>query len=309
MRVRLLLVLVLVALAWRSDATHAETFAIQNGPRGFTPAPKDISAVTFTYERLQGRLTHNGIYLKNFEILTNSYVVSYTRYFDFFGKAASAVVALPYVDLKGEANTAATVFPVFSGAGISDPYFQFYSPICGGRALSKEEYFTSEPGFVLGAYAAVRPPLGDYNSSKPANVGANRWEFRVGLPIQYIIGRPTKQTTFEFVPALYLLGDNKEAFGGGTLSQDPVVHLEGHITRDFSKMFWGSLNVLHAFGGETSVGGVRQDNEIRYTAAGVTLGARLTKFMGANASYSRRVDSKQDNTGGEWFRFSVTFTF
>lgn len=287
----------------------AQTFGIQYGPRAFSPAPIGTNAINVKYEQLSARIEINTPILTGFEISSTSVITSYSTYFDLFGKTASFIAAAAAVKLEGEASTIVGPINVFEETGFADPYFQLYVPIIGGDAQSVQEFVQTEPGFILGAFVAAMPPLGEYAQSNLANTGTNRWQVRFGLPMQYIWGLPTRQTTVEFVPTVYLFSDNDELNGGGTLSQEPFFQLEAHLTRDFNQIFWGSLNVFYGFGGETSVNGVAQNDAIAYLSGGFTVGARISRSLSVNGSYSRRLYSKQSGADGNWFSLSTTVTF
>ncbi len=107
----------------------------------------------------------------------------------------------------------------------------------------------------------------------------------------------------------YFFTDNSRSFGGVVLEQDMFFQLEGHITHDFSPMFWGSLNALYGTGGETKVDAVDQNNAIEYASIGATLGARLSKNLGLNLNYSERVWSKSSANDGRWLRLSASWIF
>ena len=197
---------------------------------------------------------------------------------------------------------------VFSEQGVPDPYIQFYTTLIDGEALPLQQFVRTEPGFMLGIFGAARPPIGKYDSASLANPGANRWEWRLGLPMQYIWGLPTQQTSIEFVPTVYLFGENDEPFGGGVLDQEPFFQFEGHITRDFGPIFWGSVNALYGVGGETSLSGISNNDGIEYVSAGATVGARLTRSLSLTASYGRRVWSKIEGNDGQWVSVGLTIT-
>lgn len=290
-------------------AVHAESFAIHYGPRSFLTAPVGTNAIDLKYENLDAGLDINGQVLRGFDIETNSGLISYTHYFEFAGKTASVIASLPYVKLEGSLELATQTATLFEESGITDPYFQFYTPLLGGEALDLQSFMRSEPGLTIGVFAAARPPLGEYDESKPANPGANRWEARFGLPVQYVSGLPTQQTSFEFVPVVYLFEDNDEAFGGSVVGQDPLVSLEAHITHDFNQMLWGSLNTLYAFGGESSIDGEEQGDEFDYLGGGFTVGMRLPNAFGANVTWGTSLNTKTDEADGNWIRASLTKSF
>lgn len=285
-----------------------QSFGIHYGPRSFWPAPTGTNAIDLKYEHLDAGINNNGPVLKGFELKTNTTLISYTHYLNFFGKTASLVASLPYVWLEGDLELASGAIDVFDESGITDPYFQFFTAVVGGDAMDFESFVRKEPGFIAGIFAAARPPLGEYDSAKPANPGANRWELRAGVPIEYITGLPTNQTSYEFIPMLYFFTDNDDAMGD-SLGQDPLLQLEAHVTHDLNRMLWGSLNVLYAIGGMTSVNGVDQDNELEYVGGGATLGARLPRSMGASVTFGTDLWTKTDAADGHWIRASITKTF
>lgn len=309
MRVSLGVLCTLLCCCLAPHAAFGQSFGIHYGPRSFTPAPLGTNAIDVKYEHLDTSIGNSGYVFQGFNIKTDTALISYTHYFNFFGKTAAVVASLPYVMLEGDLELSSGTIDVFDEGGITDPYFQFYTPLVGADGLELESFVRKEPGFIAGIFGAARPPIGEYDSSKPANPGSNRWELRVGMPIQYIIGLPTQQTTFEFVPVLYFFEDNGDTMGGDTVGQDPLLHLEAHITRDFNRMFWGSLNTLYAVGGKTTLNGAEQDDKLEYLGGGCTIGARLTRSIGANVSVGTDIWTKSDAAEGNWIRASITTTF
>jgi len=76
-----------------------------------------------------------------------------------------------------------------------------------------------------------RIPVGDYDSDQPLNIGQNRWYGRLGMPIIWQLGSwvPGRRTTLEFLPAVWLFGDNTD-YVGQTLKTDPLFQLDAHLT-------------------------------------------------------------------------------
>lgn len=289
-----------------TTSTYAQSLGIHYGPRTFFPAPIGTNAINIQYEHLNAGIYNLGP-IESFNLETNSVMISYTHYFDFFGKTASVVASIPYVKLKGNLKLPGGDIPIFEEQGITDPYFQFYTPLIGGDALDIQSFVRKEPGFIAGIYVAMRPPLGEYDESKSVNPGSNRWEWRMGFPIQYIVGLPTNQTSFEFVPTVYFFGDNDEVSGGGTSGQEPLFQFEAHLTHDLNQMFWGSLNVMYAFGGEGT--GKDTGGEFDILGGGATFGARLPHSFGVTVTLGTSLRTKTGNEDGNWVRASITKNF
>jgi hypothetical protein len=160
----------------------------------------------------------------------------------------------------------------------------------------------------MSLHTGVRIPVGEYNPESPLNVGGNRFEYRVGLPFSHTWGVPTKQTSIEIDPIFYFFLDNDDPYGGGTVSQDPVLQIEGHVVHDLMPALWGAVNALYVVGGETTADGVPADNALDYASIGASVGGRLSKSLGYKLTYATRFYSQNTaNSGGLW-RFGLTYT-
>jgi hypothetical protein len=107
---------------------------------------------------------------------------------------------------------------------------------------------------VIGSLAV---PIGEYNSDQPLNIGQNRWYGRIGAPVVWQLGSwaPERRTTLEFLPAVWFFGPNDD-FVGKTMTNDVLFQLEGHLTHNFAKGFWGSLDAAWYAGGKATIDGV-----------------------------------------------------
>jgi outer membrane receptor protein involved in Fe transport len=133
-------------------------------------------------------------------------------------------------------------------------------------------------------------PIGEYDDSRSLNIGQNRWYGRIGAPIVWQLGAwvPGRRTTLEFLPAVWLFGDNDD-FVGQTLETDPLFQLDGHLTRDFTQHLWGSLDGSWYQGGKATVGGVEGD-KLDNLAFGLTLGYQINDNLGLTFGYKSTVN-------------------
>lgn len=307
--VKLILASVIIWLA-STGVSFAQFVGVQYGPRAFSTAPSGTQAVSLTYDEMDLGIGVNGILLSRINNKAVSAYATYLRYFSLKGKTASLQFSLPYVDIKSNVETTCCgTHEGLSGSGITDPYMQFNVALIGGESLSPREFFQTEPGFVMSLHTGVRFPVGEYDVNQPLNIGANRFEVRVGFPMSYTWGTPTKQTSLEFVPLVYGFEDNADPFGADNLSQDPVIQFEAHITHDFLPALWGALNANYVIGGETETDGVLGNNALDYKSVGLTVGGRLSKTMGYTLTYGRRLDSKNTTDDGNLLRLGLTYTF
>jgi hypothetical protein len=304
-----LVVAVLLLLAVSSPAC-AQFVGVQYGPRAFSTAPTGTQALDIKYDRMSIGLGVDGTLLTGIKNESNALYLSYTRYFSLWGKSASFLVALPYVDIASSVSTTCCgSFPALSTSGLSDPFLQFNVPLVGGEAMSPQEFFTTEPGLNVTLHTGLRPPVGEYDSSSPLNSGANRFVFRIGLPVSHTWGTPTKQTSLEFFPTIYFFEDNDDPFGAGRVAQDLAFQMEFHVTHDFSPKFVAAWNIMHVTGGETESDGVPGKNSLNYTGTSVSLGVRLSKFLSGSVSYGIPLKTKHASRDGSQMRVGLTYVF
>jgi len=105
---------------------------------------------------------------------------------------------------------------------------------------------------------------------------------------------------------VWFYGDNDD-FVGHTLSTDPKLQLEAHLTRDFTEHFWGSLDTTYMAGGKSSLNGVAGDS-LNNLGIGLTLGYQITDNLSLTLGYMATVnDSKSTDLKLDVFRISLTY--
>jgi hypothetical protein len=181
-----------------------------------------------------------------------------------------------------------------SARGFGDPMVQFSMNIIGPKAIMNiPDVLRYKPGLSVDIMGSLAIPIGQYDNTSPLNIGQNRWYGRIGAPVIWQIGPwvPGKRTTFEFLPAVWLFGDNTDFLEGRTMETKPMYQLEFHITRDFMERLWGSLDVISYSGGKATVEGV-EGNALNNVGMGGTLGYKINDNMQLNISYSTIVNDK-----------------
>jgi hypothetical protein len=224
-----------------------------------------------------------------------------------FDRAAMGAVLLPMGRISGDVITPGGEPVSQSVSGFGDPTVEFNLNLIGPKAQKNiPDVIRYQPGFSLDVLADLAIPIGEYDSSQPLNVGQNRWYGRIGFPIVWQLGAwvPGRRTTLEFLPAVWLFGDNTD-YVGQTLETDPLYQIDAHLTRDFTEHLWGSLDAAWYNGGEATVDGVK-GAEIDNYGFGLTLGYQINDNLGLTFSYkSTASDNAPDDLQMDVFMISL----
>jgi hypothetical protein len=196
-----------------------------------------------------------------------------------------------------------------SADGFGDPMLEFDINIVGPKAQKNiPDMLRYEPGFSVDLLADLAVPIGEYDSSKPLNLGQNRWYGRLGAPIVWQLGPwvPGRRTTLEFLPAVWFFGTNND-YVGQTLKTDPMFQLDAHLTRDFTEHFWGALDAAWYSGGQATINGVA-GKKLNNFGAGLTLGYTINDNLNLTVGYKSTLnDSAPDALRMDAFMVTLVF--
>jgi len=235
-------------------------------------------------------------------------LVGYAQTFSLLDRSAMAAIILPMGRISGDVTVAGRTYNQ-SAQGFGDPMLEFDVNLIGPPAQKNiPDAIRYEPGFSVDLLADLALPIGEYDSSQPLNLGQNRWYGRLGAPIIWQLGSwvPGRRTTLEFLPAVWLFGDNTD-YVGQTLKTDPMFQLDAHLTHDFAEHLWGSLDAVWYSGGEATVNGV-QGEKLNNVGVGLTLGYTINNNVSLTFGYKSTVN---DNAPGDlkMDNFMVTLVF
>jgi hypothetical protein len=235
-------------------------------------------------------------------------IAGYARTFSLFDRPAMAAMLLPMGRISGDVTVAGRTFNQ-SASGFGDPMFEFAITVIGPPAQKNiPDVLRYEPGFSLKLLADLALPIGEYNSDQPLNIGQNRWYGRVGLPIVWQIGPwvPGRRTTLEFLPAVWLFGNNTD-YVGQTLETDPMFQLDAHLTRDFTEHLWGSLDAAWYTGGKATIDGVTGE-ALNNIGLGLTLGYAVNDNLNLTVGYKSTInDSAPGDLQMDGFMATLVF--
>ncbi len=232
-------------------------------------------------------------------------LVGYSRSFSLFDRTAMASVLWPVGELQAD-TTAGMITTSDSARGFGDPIFQFDVNLIGAPAMRGiPDLLRYEPKFTMDFVASLAIPIGEYDGDSSANIGQNRWYGRVGFPMMYNLGEwvPGRRTTLEFLPAVWFFGDNDD-FLGDNAETDPLFQLEGHLTRDFTEKFWGSLDAVYYTGGESTIGALTT-TELGDLGVGFTFGYEINENMMLTAGYTVTTSDGMDDLDLGMFRINL----
>ena len=232
----------------------------------------------------------------------------YARTFSLFDRAAMAAILLPMGRISGDVTVAGKTVNQ-SADGFGDPMLEFNINVLGPKAQKNiPDVLRYEPGFSVDLLADLMVPIGEYDSDQPLNLGQNRWYGRLGMPIIWQLGPwvPGRRTTLEFLPAVWLFGNNDD-FVGQTLKTDPMFQVDAHLTRDFTESFWGSLDAAWFTGGQASINGV-EGERLNNLGFGLTLGYKINDNLNLTFGYKSTVnDNAPDDLRMNSFMVSFVY--
>ena len=206
------------------------------------------------------------------------------------GARGSAVI-LPMGRITGQV-TAAGRTSQESSRGFGDPMLEFDINVLGPKAQKNlPDVLRYEPGFSVDILADLALPIGEYDNSQPLNLGQNRWYGRIGLPTVWQLGPwvPGRRVTLEFLPVVWLFGDNTD-FVGQTLKTDPAFQLDAHLARDFTEHLWGSLDATWYDGGQSHINGVATGEALNNIGVGLTFGYQINENLNLTFGYKSTVN-------------------
>ena len=235
-------------------------------------------------------------------------LVGYAHTFELFDRAAMGAILVPMGRVSATGTVAGRTANQ-SASGFGDPTLEFTINLIGPPAQKDlADPLRYEPGFSLDLLADLALPIGEYNPDQALNVGLNRWYGRVGAPIVWQLGSwvPGRRTTLEFLPAVWLFGNNND-YLGQTLKTDPLFQLDAHLTRDFTDRFWGAIDGVWYSGGQASINGVQGSN-LNNIGLGLTLGYSINDNINMTFSYKSTInDSAPTDLRMDAFQFTLVF--
>ena len=183
-----------------------------------------------------------------------------------------------------------------SASGYADPSVQLDVNLFGTPPINAIfEYMNYEPTWTLDAAFMLGVPLGQYDNDKVVNLGLNRFYGRFAFPFKYHFRVFTAgyMSSIEVVPSVWLFAENDD-FLGQKMQNDPMWQLEAHWTHDFTRHFFGSIDLLYRNGFQSEINGVNLGSDIEIGDLGFTLNFSVTDNVTIRTSFSSNVFGDSD---------------
>jgi len=244
-------ILLWLALAfWLAPAT---AFAQDLEPRRWTHLPVGTNTLGIGYLARDADIYFNPLLgIRDGTAELNAWVARYSHSFDWAGKTARVDGVLPYMSGTWQGLVDGVQESRSINAG-GDPWLRLSVNFYGSPALEKQEFqqFLSENAVrtAVGASLAVSLPLGSYDPKELINIGRNRYTLRPQIGMLHQRG----PWSFELTGSVYIFSDNPDFLDSARLSQDPVMALQGHVTRNFKGNFWLGAGIAYAAGGKVKL--------------------------------------------------------
>jgi hypothetical protein len=282
------------------------------GPRAYElgPAGSQLLSVYGLFTRGNASFDPGSV-APGLEVEVNGSIIEYSRGFALGGNAGTVVISLPVGDARWRVENAGASYS-YTRSGVGDLQLTAAFGVVGSPTLQEKDYEAYHPGVALSVLSRVYAPTGAYERAAPVNLGQNRWALQLGLPLAWYLGHsfldPTL-ATFELLPSVTWYGDNNEPHVGNRVSQEPLVQLEAHVTRNLNSSLWVSLDGLLVQGGETTTDGVPDHNRQHSVALGATVSAAVSDAVSATLSYSDAVSRNNSGVSGHALRIIAEFSF
>lgn len=264
-----------------------------DGPRSYWKAPVNTHVFGLWYLRVSGNTSFATLQFdRDASTVADVGVGIYNGFFGLFGRSGIVFAGVPAGQLNFELAGDPPDFE-HTSSGLSDAMAILDLNLIGAPAMNIREFAEWRNGTVIDFNVAVKAPTGEYDSDRLLNLGSNNWAFRFGFPLTQGIGtwEVGKRTTFELYPYIWFFTDNTDFLDGQTKSQDPMVQIETHLTRDLTRWLWASVGYLYLGGGDTEVDGRTSSGSLDGHYLGGTLAAQFESGFQLVGIYGATFDS------------------
>ncbi len=115
--------------------------------------------------------------------------------------------------------------------------------------------------------------------------------------------------SYELTGSVFLYTDNDEFLGNNKREQDPLYAVQTHLTYQSSQRWWASIGAGYDQGGESSINGVKKDDQLRDLLYGISAGFPIGSRSSVKLAYigSRTFEDVGQDTDSIAFSYSFRF--
>lgn len=306
---------ILIAICFIAMTLGGAAQAQDDGARAYWKTLEGTNTVSFQYLQFNADTSgemydpSHGIYPDS-ETDMDLYMLSYARYIRLFDRSAMITGAIYGGDITTEAvgNIRQTV------NGFGDPNVGLTVNLYGAPNMSNfYELLNYEPKLTVDVSGLITIPIGEYDNDKMVNIGQNRWWGRLALPVVFYFGSyaPLYRTSLEVTPSVFIFDKNDDfriigQDSSQDLENDPLYQLEAHLTRDFTRNFFGSLDFMWRKGFGMEIDGNNVGDDLEVKTLGFTIDFQITDNAGLRFSYhSNFIDD--DELDADMIRFQFYY--
>ncbi|WP_299204091.1 transporter [uncultured Amphritea sp.] len=273
-----------------SVLTSVPSYAIDIDAGDWETAPAGTNvAILYAQHVKRDKLYENGnVVADNAKLTSDVSILRYVHWTSLGGHPFALEALLP----MGRLETEGALSSLGNASGVGDAIL--LAPIWLVDNKAKRNSFAVVP------YVFV--PTGSYNKDKPLNLGENRFKYDLQLGYTHGIG---DAFNIELAGDVMFFGKNHDT----SLSQDPLYQVQGHLSYQLDPTIRLAAGLSHTFGGETSIKGVDQDDEVKTTKSILT----FSKFIGQRNqilfSYGKDLSVENGLKEGSRFNFRLLHVF
>jgi hypothetical protein len=280
---------------------HAQDLA----PRAYIITPVHSNAVTLTWAFYNGGLNFSGTVPITATGTYNVPIVSYYHSLSVFGRSANITASLPYGVGTFEAAALGKQRSAYR-SGLLDLGARFSVNLLGGPALEAGQFVKWQQRTLLGVSLRAIAPTGQYSPTQLVNWGINRWAFKPEFGYSERWGN----WILDGYGGAWLYTQNPADFQisrPAPQTEEPIGSFEGHLSRDFGRGTWVSIDGNFWWGGVTTLNGIR--NPVTHQTSsriGGTGAFRVSKHQSVKINYS---DGVYIRFGGDYKSVSLAWQY
>jgi len=274
-------------------------------PRAYLITPLHSNAITVSWAFFDGGLSVSGTIPVTATGNYNVPILSYYHSLNVFGRSGNITGFLPYGVGTFEAAALGTQRSAYR-SGLLDLGARFSVNLMGGPAIPVDQFSKWKQKTLLGVSLRVIAPTGQYSSEQLINWGINRWAFK---PEFGYSGRKGNWVLDASAGAWFYTINVAEFHipHPAPQTEEPIGSFEGHLSRDFGRGTWASLDGNFWWGGVTTLGGIRNPATLQTSSRlGCTVAFRLSKHQSIKVNYS---DGAYVRFGGNYQNVSLAWQF